>query len=72
MKGTLHLPGGAELMLARARLTSAKAAWTALAVSVLKREAGAGERVAPCLAELEAAHRELESLTRTQGEDGHE
>lgn len=58
-----------ELIEARSRLVLAKSAWTALAVSVLKREAGAGERVAGCLAELQSAQDALDVLHRSAPEE---
>lgn len=60
-------PGGAGLSAAqsrmaqaRQRLTRAKSAWTACAVAVLRREPGAGERVADCVAELQSAQDALD------------
>jgi hypothetical protein len=52
------------LAAARQRLTVAKDAWTRCAVSVLRREPGAGDAVGPALAELQAAHADLDALNR--------
>ena len=64
----IHLPGDPDVMVARSRLSAAKAAWTALAVAVLRREVGAAERVDGTLRELNNSHEALAALTH-RGED---
>ena len=65
MNQTLTLPPTSDPReLARRRLARAKDAWTRLAVDVLRREPGAGERVALTLAELQSAQAALDLGTR--------
>ena len=63
-EGTGLSPEQLRLQAARERLTRAKDAWTRLAVDVLRREPGAGERVALTLAELQSAQDALDLGTR--------
>jgi len=57
-------PAQAAMAAARERVVKAKAKWTRVTVDVLRRVPHAGAAVELALAELDAAHADLDALTR--------